>query len=146
MNTIDKIFEAIESIELQSLELLLRDISNIGSIRDESGNSLLVKAAGRGSTSMVEFLLKKGVGVNDINNTGESALHIACRHNYPEIVLLLLMQEGIAIDMEDSFGNRAIRIAANGNNHSIVNLILKHKMKGSLSMSSRKYRNRDAQL
>lgn len=64
-------------------------------------NEMLLQAAIDGDVEEVRRILREGAEIETRNTLGETALHLACRFNHKDIVLLLL-KEGANIEARDN--------------------------------------------
>lgn len=65
-------------------------------VRNGQGRSLLMQVMSNRSLDQVRMLVEKGCGVNEQDNEGNTALHIAAKSLCPEIVTYLLEQGALA--------------------------------------------------
>jgi hypothetical protein len=77
----------------------------------------------------VAKLLDAGVDINAASDDGQTALMVASRSGYTEIVELLLAKDGIDVDMKDEDGYTALIWASEGGHAEIVAKLLKKKAK-----------------
>ena len=64
-------------------------------------------------------------GLNTVDEEGQTALGITCRHCHPEIVSALIA-EGVDINTVNSWGNTALAIAVQKNSVDCVSILLQH--------------------
>lgn len=112
--------------------------------KDENGDTILMKSSAKGNLEIVKMLLGLSVASNqysltrDIldnvskkanvwlcNRTNETALHIALKKNYNEIIKLL-------IDLQDEKGYTELINSSENNNIEIVKLLLTNKANTNL--------------
>lgn len=97
--------------------------------RDSNNSTILMHASELRMVELVQFLIKKGIDVNAVNNNGHyTALHFAVTSNDLKIFELLLL-EGANIEAITEKGNTLLHMAAAHGNIEIVQLLLKHKAK-----------------
>src|SRR5262249_43018157 len=80
-------------------------------VKDENGETALMKAAERGDVDLVKRLLQMSMlEVNDIDKEGETALMKAAAAGQSEVVELLLLQDAnrIAVNLRDERGKTAL--------------------------------------
>ncbi len=65
------------------------------------------------------------MGINQVDETNSTALHIACRHNHPEIVKVLIRQ-GIEIDKITASGLTALMVASEAMSVDCAKILLQH--------------------
>ncbi|EAX98933.1 hypothetical protein TVAG_242980 [Trichomonas vaginalis G3] len=75
--------------------------------------------------SLYEYFLSKGANINEKDKNGETALHIAVRHNSKEAAELLI-SHGANINEKDEYGETALHIAARHNSKEIAKLLISH--------------------
>lgn len=102
----------------------LKSMSNLEILDDES-RSILMNAVIYERTSVVEYLLKKGVNVNYTDDNGFTALHFAVQTNNTGIIEMLL-KSGANSNIKNKFGNNAILCADNDISIDALKLLLKH--------------------
>ncbi len=64
-------------------------------------------------------------GINQVDKTESTALHIACRHNHPEIVKVLIRQ-GFEIDKISASGLTALMVAVEAMSIDCAKILLQH--------------------
>ncbi|KIV77025.1 hypothetical protein PV11_08863 [Exophiala sideris] len=110
------------------LSLLLSKIKDLNK-RDKEGRegrTPLLWAAARGQVALVGALLTPGqrtVDVNQTNDQRHSALHLAARHDEPEIIKLLI-QSGARRDAKSDGGWTPLIVAAEAGNERAVDALL----------------------
>jgi uncharacterized protein len=72
--------------------------------RDPDGRTPLINAVGRGESTTVADLIKRGAAVNAADRRGWTALHMAAESHRVELARVLL-DAGAAIESEDAHGN-----------------------------------------
>jgi len=87
----DNILEAIQNIDIVSLNVLLAEGADINAA-DEKGNTALMLASKIGNPRMVKIILAHNPNINSQNNMGYSALMIASEQGQAHIVEELLKQ------------------------------------------------------
>ena len=83
----------LENFKRIYLENIVNKEHQERNIKDKNGNSLLIFAVKCNAKNIVEFLLEQGENVNSQNNDGNTALHIALRNHYFEMVDLLIKSQ-----------------------------------------------------
>ena len=63
---------------------------SVDTVDAKTGNSTLQRAAMKPSEAAAIFLLQQGADANHRNHCGETALHMASRHNLPRLAQVLL--------------------------------------------------------
>ncbi|MBL6990102.1 MAG: ankyrin repeat domain-containing protein [Bacteriovoracaceae bacterium] len=84
----------------------------------------IMKAAKVGVPETLQYILKKGVDINNKNSNGQTALMLASKHGRIENVRLLL-SHGASVDIVDNQGKTASRYASENKFLEIVKLLKK---------------------
>ncbi len=79
----------------------------------------LIACAAVGDIATVKILLEQGVDINAYNDRGETALYLAARNSYLNMVVFLL-NKGANINAQNMNGNTALMLAAGSRNSSLV--------------------------
>ena len=90
-----------------NLILLIEKNPNLLEFKDPLGRNLLYLASRNGHISICEYLINKGIKVNDIQKTGSTALHGAAYYGQTNVVKLLL-NYGAKTNIKNNFGHLAI--------------------------------------
>jgi ankyrin repeat protein len=114
---------AAKSGNLNMVMGLLEDRVYINSRDNMTNDTPLILAARNGRTETVEFLIKKGAKVNDVNNHGDSALIAAAEHGHLDAVKLLLEGDA-AVNRQNSEGEKALTLAARQGHLTVVEKLL----------------------
>ena len=102
------------------LDLLLDWHGTKAEVRNELDESLLMLAALKGQTSLVQKLISRDA---DVNKPGWAPLHYAATGGHPQIIQLLLDQSAY-IDAESPNGTTPLMMAARYGNAACVKLLL----------------------
>lgn len=112
-----------------TLTLVFSSVRDLNQL-DKGGRSPLLSAAANGQRALTGALLRckgeSGVDVNQTNEQGHSALHLAAKKNEPEIVKLLLFC-GANIEARGDGGWTPLLVAAKEGNEAAVDALLTHK-------------------
>lgn len=85
-------------------------------------------ACEKGKINAAKVALANGSNINEVDNHGQTALHVTCKHcsvNRTFLhLLLLLLDEGAKLDMIDSNGYTPLMIAVVNGNIDIVKILL----------------------
>lgn len=92
--------------DLYSLKNSIEKNKNLLYIKDNLQRSLLYLSARNGYFNLTEYLLKKGLNINDIQSTGSTALHGAAYYGQ-ELIIQLLIEHGINTKIRNNFGSTA---------------------------------------
>jgi hypothetical protein len=93
--------------DTRGLVALVESSPELLSAQDESGDSLLYKAARSGFCDMVEALTAKGCDVNIVKHMGSSSLHAASYFGH-EIVVASLLGRDCDRSLKNKYGNTAL--------------------------------------
>jgi Protein kinase domain/Ankyrin repeats (3 copies)/Ankyrin repeats (many copies) len=83
------------------------------------------QASARGRAEIVQKLLAYGVDVNQLDYSGQTALHCAAGYGYEELVTLLL-ENGADVQQMDNEEQTALYCAAGGGNLQVVEILLRN--------------------
>ena len=106
--------------------------------KDDLKRSLLYLAARNGYYNLTEYLLKKGINVNEVQRNGSTALHGAAYYGQ-ELIIQLLIDHGIDISIRNEFGHTAAdeaktphikELILNSNTDKIMNFFHEMNSKG----------------
>ena len=92
--------------DLKSLRNAINYNKNLLYQKDGLNRSLLYIAARNGYFNITEFLLKKGININEVQRDGSTALHGAAYYGQ-ELIVQLLIEYGINIKISNNFGATA---------------------------------------
>ena len=106
--------------DLNSLKLLIEKNKNLLYAKDCLQRNLLYLAARNGYFDITEYLLQKGINIDEVQKSGSTALHGAAFYGQEEIVKLLI-EHGINTKIKNNSGSTA---ADEAKTPSIKNLIL----------------------
>lgn len=107
--------------DLNSLKKEIEKNKNWLYKKDDLKRSLLYLSARNGFFDLTEYLLKKGININETQKDGSTALHGAAFYGQ-ELVVQLLLEHGINTKIKNNFGSTADEEAKTG---KIKELILK---------------------
>ena len=92
--------------DLDKLKCLIENNKNLLYEKDKLQRNLLYIAARNGYFNVTEYLLKKGININDTQSSGSTALHGAAYYGQ-ELVIQLLIEHGIDTKIKNKFGHTA---------------------------------------
>jgi ankyrin repeat protein len=117
----DNLFEAIEKVDMVSLNVLLAEGADVNSV-DENGNTPLMLASRIGNPRMVKIILAHNPEVDLKNRDGYSALMIASEQGQVHIVEKLI-QKGADMTLRNDQGLTATEIALRFGQPQTANLL-----------------------
>jgi ankyrin repeat protein len=115
------IHDAARDGDLQKVQRLLENSSDLGSSKDKYGYTPLHVAAKAGHKEVAEFLLAHGADVNAVDDMGRTPLHWAAASGRMDMVELLLANKA-DVNAKDNDHATPLRWAAN---HSDVAELLR---------------------
>ena len=71
---------------------------------------------------MIEVLVREGAGVDALDKSGNTALHVAAKRDHKDVVELLV-SEGAAVSALDKWGKTALHRAVEGGHKDVVDLL-----------------------
>ncbi len=95
-------------------------------VKDLMGRSLLYFVAGFGTVEQAQFLLGKGLNVNEISSNGETPLHMASRFGNLEMVKFLI-SKGADPLAETTANETPLYYAIEGEHLDVVKLLLEYE-------------------
>ena len=98
--------------DLNSLKSAINSNKSLLYLKDGLNRSLLYLSARNGYFNLTEFLIKKGININEVQKDGSTALHGAAFYGQ-ELVVQLLIEHGININIRNRFGSTAADEARN---------------------------------
>lgn len=127
----DDLFEAINTIDILSLNVALADGANIDTV-DSNGKTPLIHAAKIGNPRILKIILAHNPRINEQDNTGNTALMIASQYGQKHVVEQLL-QYGADPDLKNKQGHTSADLAVMNGHPSIANLLCADKPVSSTS-------------
>ena len=118
------LFNATESKKYEISKLLLENGADVNAANFEDGTTPLMNSSYNNDTETTELLLVHNADPDLGNKYGDTALHMACRQGYIEIVKLLLKHNADP-NVENKFmgGNTALKLALREGHKEIVALL-----------------------
>ena len=92
--------------DLYSLKQEIENNKNVLKKKDGLKRSLLYLAARNGYFDLTEYLLKKGINIDEVQKDGSTALHGAAYYGQ-ELIIQLLLEHGINTKIVNNFGSTA---------------------------------------
>ena len=99
--------QIIESNNLAAFEKKLKETNLDLQTKDQFNNSFLHIAGMKGSLSVIEFLIDKGLEINAINSTGKTPLHLAIKNENIDIAIFLI-KKGANYSIRDKSGRSVL--------------------------------------
>jgi len=117
----DTLIEAVENIDLVSLNVLLAEGAEIDTA-DTYGNTPLIIASKIGNPRMITIILAHNPDVNAKNNHGETALLIAAEHGQADVAKRLI-ERGADVYAKNEDGFTPADLAARNGHTQILNIL-----------------------
>ena len=92
--------------DLNSLKKSIEKNKNLLNKKDGLKRSLLYLSARNGYFNLTEYLIKKGININEVQKDGSTALHGAAYYGQ-ELIIQLLIENGIDTKIRNNFGSTA---------------------------------------
>jgi hypothetical protein len=92
--------------DLNSLRRCIERNKNLLYEKDGLKRNLLYLSARNGYFNLTEYLIKKGININEVQSCGSTALHGAAYYGQ-ELVIQLLIENGIDTKIKNNFGSTA---------------------------------------
>ncbi|KAF3765426.1 Pfs, NACHT and ankyrin domain protein [Cryphonectria parasitica EP155] len=117
----DDLNSALQAALLRGYEQIVQMLLDKGA---DDLNSTLQAAAIRGYEQIVQMLLDKGANVNIQNGNHGSALQIAARGGYEQIIVQMLLDKGADVNIQSKYYGSALQAAAIEGYEQIVQMLL----------------------
>ena len=89
---VSPLFEAVASNQERAARMLIERGANVD-LANSDGTAPLMEAAASGFLDLLRLLLERGADIDLCNpNSGDTALHSACRHNQPDCAEVLVLR------------------------------------------------------
>ena len=123
MNVISSFFDAIQSVNINLIETLLKKFPNLANAKDKRGFTPLVFATYFDKKEIAETLIKNKANVNHKDAKGNTALlGVAFKGNID--IALLLLNNGANINAQNNLGYTALIFATLYNQTKMVDFLL----------------------
>ncbi len=123
--TQDSFFDAIRQGDLETISSLGEKNPDLYGSRDSRGSTPLILAAYYNREATVDYLLQKGVPVDEKDGAGNTALMGCCFKGYLGIARKLI-QAGADVNTINSLGSSCLIYAVTFNQIEIAKLLLSH--------------------
>ncbi|MEM9943465.1 MAG: ankyrin repeat domain-containing protein [Planctomycetota bacterium] len=127
----DTLFWAASNGLIKTLKILNRRTELDFDVVDNSGKSVLIRAAERGQVSIVNYLIRKNVRLDFVDTNQMTALLYAAANGHADVVSTLIAA-GSDLTARDSSGQTALHMAAWNGAESVVDVLLEN---GSRSLA-----------
>jgi ankyrin repeat protein len=125
---LQQMFDAIDSDNIEDLEIALSSKGADINARDENDATALIRATWSQRAAIVKFLLTQDhIDVNAQDKDGSTALHLASNSGCIEIVRALLSNKNINIEAKKKDGTTPLILAVEGNRNLVVELLIQNK-------------------
>ncbi len=121
----DSFFNAIRQGDLQTVKSLGEKNSKLLRSRDGRGSTPLLLAAYYNREDIVDYLLEKGVDVDDKDGAGNTALIGCCFKGYTGVAKRLI-RAGADVNATNTLGSTGLIYAVTFNQLEIAKLLLSH--------------------
>ncbi len=105
---------------------LISEDSYSGSKEVVSNNSALILACMKNMPQTARLLIEKGLDIQLINSTGNSALIYASGHEQMDDIVKLLVQKGADIHLKNRYGNTSLLIALDNRNPAAAQFLIEN--------------------
>ncbi|WP_353285220.1 ankyrin repeat domain-containing protein [Wolbachia endosymbiont (group A) of Beris morrisii] len=122
----EELFDAVKQNNLDKVKELINQGANINAQeKGIYGKKPIHIAAENNNKNIIEFLLSRGVSVNDTERVGNTPLHYAAWGGRLEAAEFLV-NKGADIDAADAstYGKKPVHVAAENNNKNIIEFLL----------------------
>ncbi|MCJ7453956.1 MAG: ankyrin repeat domain-containing protein, partial [Wolbachia endosymbiont of Homalodisca vitripennis] len=122
----EELFDAVKQNNLDKVKELINQGANINAQeKGIYGKKPIHIAAENNNKNIIEFLLSRGVSVNDTERVGNTPLHYAAWGGRLEAAEFLV-NKGANIDAADAstYGKKPVHVAAENNNKNIIEFLL----------------------
>ncbi|QBA65184.1 ankyrin repeat domain-containing protein [Muriicola soli] len=121
----ESFFNAIRTGDLNKIKSLVKQHPELLTVKDKRGSTPLILGAYYNHQDVVEYLLQKGVNVDEKDGTGNTALMGVCFKGYKDIAELL-MKAGADVNTTNAMGSSCLIFAVTFNQLEIAQLLVKH--------------------
>ncbi|XP_060214129.1 uncharacterized protein LOC132641232 [Lycium barbarum] len=99
---------------VEMLNEILGNCSDVLVYRDAQGSTLLHSASGRGQVEVVKSLLERYDLINSRDNQGNTALHVAAYRGYLAVVKVLISASPSSTTLRNNYGDTFLHMAVAG--------------------------------
>ncbi|MGB5370361.1 MAG: ankyrin repeat domain-containing protein [Flavobacteriaceae bacterium] len=127
----ESFFNAIRQGDLNTVKTLGNRHPDLLDGKDQRGSTPLILATYYNHGDIVDFLLEKGVGVDEKDGVGNTALMGVCFKGYTDIAEKL-MKAGADVNTTNTMGSSCLIFAVTFNQEGITHMLLAHGADKSL--------------
>jgi ankyrin repeat protein len=119
---------AIEDHDFDELDRLIAKTPGFCNTVKPYGRSLIHTSILHGSIETLEYFVRKGCDVNEVDSKGATALHAAAELQDPELVKILTAS-GADVNCQDNYGNSPLwkAVFSSRDQNEVVTLLCKHR-------------------
>jgi cyclase len=125
-----ELFEAVKTGDLAKVKALIEKEPGIVNAKNAGGQTILFAAVSLGQLEISEYLISKGVEVNERSNFYLMPLHVACMRNVPLGLVRLLVEKGAGVNAVAKYLGTPLDLALDTENSALVDYL---KSKGASS-------------
>ena len=128
MNTEIELWSNTETGSITGVKQCITNGVNIHAKDGSTGQTALHKASVGGHVDIITLLLEQGVSINEVDNEGFTALHLACGAADEIAAATVLLSQGHAfIDATDQQGMSPLMVATAAGYETVVNFLIAKK-------------------
>lgn len=112
--------------ENKELAMYTRKHNLIDSVDERLQRNALHWAVEKNNRKVAFILVNHGININEVDNKGQTPLHIACKHENSRRMLLLLLDEGAQLNVTDKQGYTPLMIATINGHIELIKILLSY--------------------
>ncbi|OQS02843.1 ankyrin repeat domain-containing protein 50-like [Thraustotheca clavata] len=124
VDIIKESFSLLNAIATGNCKEALKLLGQGACIGPNDATMLLHLAAKRDFPSIVKLLVKRNININQYDDKGKSALHLAVQVGSSAVVKVLVNSSQINLNIEDADGNTPLHIAAQYDKATVIRLLM----------------------